>query len=52
MNTKIQIIRTDEKNHDAIIIALSNNEVIINNITLGKTQIWDLEDLKQCIIFK
>ena len=51
MRVQIQIARVDERNHDAFIVALSNNKIIVDNITIGKIQVWDLEDLKQCLIF-
>jgi hypothetical protein len=51
MKTEIEIIRTDEVNQKAFIIALRQDRVIVENITLGAIQIWHLEDLKQCIKF-
>ena len=51
MNTKIELIRTDEANHKAEIIGMNNDKMTINNITLGTIQFWDLEDIKQCIKF-
>ena len=51
MKTRIEIIRLDEENHQGEIIALRHDKVVIDNKTLGKTQEWDLEDLKQCIKF-
>jgi len=51
MRIEIEIIRTDEANHKAEIIGLSNNKVIVNNLTLKTITFWDLEDLKQCLKF-
>lgn len=51
MKTEIIITRTDEANHKGFIIALRQDRVIVENITLGAIQIWHLEDLKQCIRF-
>ena len=47
MKTLIEIIRTDEANHKGVIIALRQDEVIVENLTLNRVQVWDLEDLKQ-----
>ena len=49
MRTEIEIIRTDEENHKAEIIGLSNNKVTVNNLTLKTITFWDLDDLKQCV---
>lgn len=50
MNVKIEIIRVDEENHKATIIALENNLVVLINHSLGNMrQEWDLEDLNQCV---
>tara|TARA_Y100000389_G_C16966440_1_gene273563 strand:- start:4 stop:162 length:159 start_codon:yes stop_codon:yes gene_type:complete len=51
MRTEIEIIRTDDENEKAFIIGLRQDKVIIENITLGEIQVWDLEDLKQCVDF-
>ena len=51
MIVEIEIIMVDEANHRAKIIALENNLVIVWNNTLGRTEEWDLEDLKQCVRF-
>ena len=51
MNTQIEIIRTDEANHKAVIIGMNNNIMKVENITLGKIQFWCLEDIKQCMMF-
>ena len=51
MRTEIEIIRTDEVNHKAEIIGLSNDQIIINNLTNKTIEFWDLEDLKQCLKF-
>lgn len=51
MRTEIEIIRVDEANFKAEIIGLENNKVIVNNITKGQVEEWDLEDLKQCVKF-
>ena len=51
METPIEIIMVDEKNQKANIIALENNQVVIQNITLNRVEKWNLEDLKQCVKF-
>jgi hypothetical protein len=51
MKTEIEIIREDEANQKGFIIALREDKIEVENITLGEVQIWDLEDLKQCIKF-
>ena len=51
MKTEIEIIRTDEVNQKGFIIELTQNKIVVDNTTLGIMQIWDLEDLKQCIKF-
>lgn len=51
MRTEIEIIRTDDESQKGFIIGLRQDKVIVENITLGEVQIWDLEDLKQCIDF-
>lgn len=51
MKTEIEIIRVDEENQKGFIIGLRQDKVIIENITIGEVQIWNLEDLKQCINF-
>jgi len=51
MKTEIEIIRINEANQKGFIIALKQNKIVVDNTTLGITQIWNLEDLKQCIKF-
>ena len=51
MKTEIEIIRVDEANQKGFIIALRQDEIVVENITLGRVQIWNLEDMKQCIKF-
>ena len=51
MNTAIEIIRVDEENQKGFIVAMNNDLVVVNNITLGTVEEWDLEDLKQCVKF-
>ena len=51
MNTEIEIIRTDEANHKAVIIGMNNDKMTINNTTLGTIEFWDLEDIKRCMMF-
>ena len=51
MKTLIEIIQVDAENQKAIIIALRQDKIIVENLTLNKVQVWDIEDLKQCVKF-
>ena len=51
MYEKIEIIRVDEESQQGFIIAMNSEEVVVENITLGRFQIWEIEDFRQCVKF-